>query len=328
MLEEKVLGTINKYNMIKQNDKKVLVAVSGGFDSTCLLYLLDSLKSELNIELVVAHVNHCLRENAIIDEKFVKDLCEKLNIPVFIAQIDVSKIAMDDKLSLEMAGRKARYEFFDKICEQENCTKIATAHNANDNAETVLLNIFRGTGLKGLKGIHKVREDKYIRPLIESTRNEINEYLEKNSIQIRLDESNLENEYRRNKVRNDLIPYIKENFNTNIINTINKMSDIIALEDEFINKIADSSFKQVVIKNDVQGLVINAKKFSQMDIVLQKRIILKCIGFVNGTTVHIEEVNIMDILRMINNNIGNKYIIPIKGLKVYINKSQIYFNKI
>ncbi len=328
MIEDKVLDTIKKYNMINKFDKKILVAVSGGYDSTCLLYLLNEIKSSLDIEIYVAHINHCLRQNAMLDEQYVMDTCKKLNIECFVQRVDVEKYARDSKVSLEMAGRKARYEVLDNIAKKCNCTKIATAHNANDNAETILLNIFRGTGLNGLKGIKKIRQNKYIRPIIEITRDEINQYLQKNNIEPRLDESNLENEYRRNKIRNDMIPYIKENFNSNIIGTLNKMSDIICADDEYINSNVEKIYKlDIIIEND-NNIILNGKKILQYEENIQKRLILKCIEKLNGTTIHIEEVNVIDILKIVKNNIGNKYIIPTKGLKVYYNKGKIYFTKI
>lgn len=327
MIKERILKTIKKYNMINQDDKNILIAVSGGFDSTCLLYVLNELKEELNINIFVVHVNHCIRENAILDEEYVKDICEKLKIKCFVTRVDVEKIAKSNKMSIEMAGRKARYDILNKIAKENNCTKIATAHNANDNVETILLNIFRGTGLNGLKGIKKVRDNIYIRPIIEVTRDEITEYLETNNIVARLDESNLENNYRRNKIRNELIPYIRENFNSNIIATINKMSDIITADDEYINANVEKIYKTNIISESKNNIILNGKKVLQYDVNIQKRLILKCIEKLNGTTIHIEEINILDILKIVGNNIGNKYIVPTKGIKVLYNKGLLHFIK-
>ncbi|MBE5821555.1 MAG: tRNA lysidine(34) synthetase TilS [Clostridiales bacterium] len=327
MLKEKVLNTINKYNMITKEDKNILIAVSGGFDSTCLLYLLNELKTELNINLYVAHINHGLRENAILDEEFVKKTCCKLDIPFFVDKPNINEIAKIEKMSIEMAGRKARYEFFDKIAKENNCTKIALAHNANDNVETILLNLFRGSGLNGLKGIKKVRDNKYIRPLIEITRKEIDEWLKENNITARLDESNNESEYTRNKVRNELLPYIQKNFNENVIANINRMSDNITEDDEYINNVVEDLFNQNVINCENDSIVINGKKIINYEINIQKRLILKCIEKLNGTTMQIEQVHINDILKMINKNVGNKFICPNKYLKVYLNRGKVYFTK-
>lgn len=165
-----------------------------------------------------------IREEAIEDEKFVKEYCKKRNIPFYSKRIDVVKISKTYKMGTEEAGRKVRYEFFEEILKKYNGNKIATAHTKCDNAETVLMNIIRGSGLSGLKGIEPKRQDKYIKPLIEISRDEIEEYCKKNNLNPRHDKTNDENIYTRNKVRNILIPLLKEEFNPNIIDTINRLS--------------------------------------------------------------------------------------------------------
>ena len=151
-MKNKVKSTIEKYNLINKEDK-VLVGVSGGPDSISLLNILH----ELGYNICTAHINHGLRENAENDEKYVVEFCEKRNIPCFVKRVKLNEIESD--MTTEELGRKIRYDFFKEIMEQENCTKIATAHNANDNAETVLMNMIRGTGLSGLKGIEISREN-------------------------------------------------------------------------------------------------------------------------------------------------------------------------
>ena len=214
----KVKDTINKYDLIKENDK-IVVGVSGGPDSICLLHILN----ELKFNICVAHINHGLRENAAIDEKYVMNFCDKYNIPCFVKNVKLNEIL--NGMTTEEAGRKVRYDFFYEVMQKEGCTKIATAHNSNDNAETVIMNIIRGTGMSGLKGIEAKREN-IIRPLIDCTRNEIENYCKVNKLNPRHDESNDETIYTRNKVRLDLIPYIEKNINSNIINNINRMSEI------------------------------------------------------------------------------------------------------
>ena len=171
MLEEKILKTIKKYNLI-QNDDKIVIGVSGGPDSMCLLDCLYCLKDDLKIELVVAHVNHMIRAEAEEETKYVNEYCQKHEIPCYIKYEDINKLAKEQKRSSEEVGRKVRYEFFDEIAKKTGANKIATAHNANDNAETVLMNILRGSGTSGLKGI-EIKTEKYIRPLRECERHEI-----------------------------------------------------------------------------------------------------------------------------------------------------------
>ena len=172
-----VVSTIDTHNMIKKGDK-VMAAVSGGADSVCMLHILNRLKQDLKFTLFCAHVNHGLRgETADRDERFVKDLCKELKIPFFCGRFDVNKIADEEKLTVEEAGRKVRYSFFEKLKNEHGIQKIATAHNKNDNAETVLMRIIRGTGIDGLSGISYVREDGVIRPILDLSRAQIEEYL-------------------------------------------------------------------------------------------------------------------------------------------------------
>lgn len=166
-VEEQVYKCIKKYKLIEENDKLV-IGVSGGPDSICILHVLNALKEKLKIKLYVAHVNHMIRKEADSETEYVKEFCKKLGIECFIKKIDVTKYAKDNKLGTEEAGRKIRYEFFEEILEKVSANKIVTAHNSNDKAETVLLNILRGSGISGLKGIEPIRDNKYIRPLIQT----------------------------------------------------------------------------------------------------------------------------------------------------------------
>ena len=217
---DKVKKTIEKFNLIKDEDK-VVVGVSGGPDSICLLNVLH----ELKYNICVAHINHGLRENAVIDEKFVTDFCKSINVPCFVKRVNLKENLFG--MTLEEAGRKVRYDFFHEIMEKENCTKIATAHNSNDNAETVIMNIIRGSGMSGLKGIEPIRDDVIVRPLIECTRKEIEKYCLNKNLNPRHDESNDETIYTRNKIRLELIPYIEKNINSNVVSNINRMSEIL-----------------------------------------------------------------------------------------------------
>lgn len=148
---DKVLETIRKFNLIEPMDK-IVIGVSGGPDSMCLLNILNSLKEQLNIELIVAHVNHQIREEADEETKYVQNFCEKIGVLCFVKKIDVIEKSKHEKIGTEEAGRKARYSFFEEIADKVGANKIATAHNANDNAETILMNVIRGTGISRIKG--------------------------------------------------------------------------------------------------------------------------------------------------------------------------------
>lgn len=322
-MEEQFLETIEKFNLINSGDS-IVVGVSGGPDSICLLTLLNKYKNDLNIKLYVAHINHMIRTVADDETEYVKKYCNKLGIQCFVKKIDVIQKSKVDKIGTEEAGRLARYDFFDEVLKLTKSNKIATAHNSNDNAETVLMNIIRGSGTSGLKGIMPIRDNKYIRPIIECERKDIEKYCEFNNLQPKFDESNKENIYTRNKIRNLLIPYLKEQYNPNIIQTINRLSELVKKENDYLDKQAQYYFDRILIDYNNQ-IVLELKQFNELDEVIKSRIILLAIEKTIGTTQGIEKVNIKDIIKLCNNNIGNKYLLPTKKIKVFVKKGKIIF---
>ena len=326
MLEEKVRKTIREYNLIEKNDS-IVVGVSGGPDSMTLLSILLKLKEEFNLKIYVAHVNHMLRENAIKDEEYVKEFCEKNNIEIFIKKANISEIAQKEKIGLEEAGRNVRYNFFEEVLKNTESNKIAIAHNLNDKVETIIMNTLRGSGVSGLKGIEAKRK-KYIRPLIEIEKYEIEKYCIENKINPRHDESNDDNTYTRNKIRNIVIPYIKNEFNPNIIKTLNRLSEIIKEEDEYVQSETEKIFKEILLTDEKNKIEFDPRKFNEQEKVIQKNLILLAIKKVKGSTQGIEKVNIDDIIKLCNNNIGNKLIRPTKQLEIGIKNKRIYIKNI
>lgn len=326
MLEEKVRKTIREFNLIEKNDS-IVVGVSGGPDSMTLLSILLKLKEEFHLKIYVAHVNHMLRENAIKDEEYVKEFCQKNNIEIFIKKANISEIAQKEKIGLEEAGRNIRYNFFEEVLKNTKSNKIAIAHNLNDKAETIIMNTLRGSGVSGLKGIEAKRK-KYIRPLIEIERYEIEKYCIENKINPRHDESNDDNTYTRNKIRNIVIPYIKNEFNPNIIKTLNRLSEIIKEEDEYVQSETEKIFKEILLTDEKNKIEFDPRKFNEQEKVIQKNLILLAIKKVKGSTQGIEKVNIDDIIKLCNNNIGNKLIRPTKQLEIGIKNKRIYIKNI
>ena len=324
MLKEQVLNTIKKYDLINENDK-IICGVSGGPDSICMLDILKDLKEELKFELIVCHINHLIREEAISDEEYVVNYCKENNIKCYVKRIDVKKYADNNKQGTEEAGRTVRYEFFDEILQKEKANKIAIAHNKNDKIETIMMNMLRGSGISGLKGIEPKRENKYIRPLIETERSSIEEYCEEKKLRPRIDKTNFINDCTRNKIRNIVIPYIKEEFNPNIINTMDRLSFIIEEENKYLEKITINVFEKLKIKEEKGYLVLNLKEFNKQDTVIKKRLILYAINKTIGNVQNIEKVNINDIIKLCEKNIGNKYLMPNKNIKILVNKNQIFF---
>ena len=350
-MKQKILKTIKKYNLIENGDRLV-IGVSGGPDSICLLHVLNELKNELNFKICVAHINHMIREEADSETEYVKEFCKKLEIECFIKRIDVMKIANNLKRGTEETGRQIRYKFFDEVLEKTRSNKIATAHNNNDKVETILMNILRGSGLSGLKGIEAIRDKKFIRPLIEISREEIEEYCEVNNLKPKIDKSNNENIYTRNKVRNVVIPYIKDEFNPNILKTINRLSEVATEENDYLNKVTAETFNKICvgaglvpaqkenkfIVNPVgggvlddphfEGITLDLKLFNNLELVIKRRLILYTVNKLLGTIEGIEKINIDDIIKLCSNNIGNKYLKPIKNLKVLVKKGKIFFEAV
>ena len=322
-MKQQILNTIKKYNLIENGDS-IVIGVSGGPDSICLLHILNELKRDLNFKIVVAHINHMIRKEADEETEYVKEFCKKLNIECFVKKIDVVKIAEKEKLGTEETGRKIRYEFFEEVLNKTNSNKIATAHNNNDKVETIIMNLLRGSGVSGLKGIEPIRDKKYIRPLIEIERKDIEEYCKKNNLDPRYDKSNNENIYTRNKIRNIIIPYIENEFNPNILKTINRLSEVATEESKYLDEVTKEAFIQIK-KEDKNEIVLDLKKFNNLDLVIKRRIILYTISKTIGSIDGIEKINIDDIIKLCNNNIGNKFLMPNKKIKILVKNKKIFF---
>ena len=336
---EKVLNTIKKYNLIENGDKVVL-AVSGGPDSIAMLDILNKIRLEnvIKFDIVVAHINHGLRENAKFDEEYVQEFCKRINVQFFVLHANIKEIAEREKRGLEETGRNVRYDFFNKVKSEVGANKIAIAHNANDNVETIIMNIIRGSGLSGLKGIEVVSNN-YIRPLIEIERVIIEDYCKNENLNSRHDESNDENIYTRNKIRNIAIPYIKEELSPNIVETITRLSGIAKDDLNYLDLQTENAYKEMCLeeknlKNDVYNedsesiIILDLKRFNKENVAIQKRVILYSINKIFGTTKGIEKIHIEDIIKLCNNNIGNKYLTPNKKTKIVIKNKNIIISDV
>ena len=211
-LFREILNINKKYNLIENNDI-IVVGFSGGPDSVFLVEMLKKLQDFIKFKIYLVHINHLLRgEDADSDENFSFEYAKKNNLEIFIKRIPVKEIAKEIGKTLEEVGREERYKFFSEIYEKVGATKIATAHNKDDQIETFLFRLIRGTSLQGLEGI-KIKNNNVIRPISEIYKKDILEYLNKNEIQYKIDKTNFENEFTRNSIRLDLIPFIEERYN-------------------------------------------------------------------------------------------------------------------
>jgi len=280
MILETVKKTIREYKLLERNDK-ILVAYSGGVDSTVLFHLLLELREEWSFELFLAHFNHMLRLKAEEDEKFVRRMSREYSLPLFVRREDIRAYARSRALNIEEAGRKLRYDFLKKKAREIGGAKVATGHTMTDQAETFLMRLLRGSGPRGLSGIFPVVEGIIVRPLIQVKREDIEAYLKKKGLEFCIDESNTDRRYLRNRIRLDLLPYIKENFEPKIMTRLSRIASIIREEDSFLERIAKEKAQRSILKRDNQ-IYLDHKSLSSLSRALRRRIVRDFISMLRG----------------------------------------------
>lgn len=275
----KFLKTVRTYNLFQENDH-VLVAFSGGPDSSALLHLLLEFSKEFPLKIELAHFNHKLRgRESDEDEEFVRKEAERLGIPIHIGSDDVKAYAKKRKINLEEAGSILRYKFLKEKAKEIGANKIALGHTMNDQAETFLMRVLRGSGLKGLSSIFPVKDETFVRPLIEIKREEVEDYLKYYGIPSRLDSSNLSMKLLRNRIRFELIPYLEEKFGKRLVEHLSKSAQLIREEDEINKIIEDEKYKELISQD---GLRLNLKELKNLPVPLQRRIVRRFIEEIKG----------------------------------------------
>ena len=274
---EKIKNTVEKFELINSGDN-VVVGFSGGPDSTCLLHSLWTLKDHFGIDKIAAvHINHMYRgEDAFSDEKFCEDFCKEKGILFFAYRFDVEKLAVEWKTSSEDAGRTVRYDSFRAVADKLGGAKIAVAHNRQDQAETLLMRLARGTGTEGLCGIDYIRDGQIIRPILTCDREEIEEYCRQEDLRPKIDHTNLEPIYTRNVVRLKLIPYIDEVMGCSIVDSLAALSDIAKEDKDFIGGFVDEVMNEFVIEGD-RGY-LNRDILKRLHPAVRKRVVVKAFG--------------------------------------------------
>ena len=308
---------IRKYNMIRENDV-VAAGVSGGADSVCLLFVLCALREKLGFRIHVCHVNHCLRgEEAAADEEFVAGLCRDLDVPCRIFRENVELIARNRKQSLEEAGRDVRRAAFQEMCRTEGATKIATAHHRDDNAETVLLNIARGTGIKGLCGIRPVY-GKWIRPLLCLSRSEIEEALKKENISWRTDATNEEDEYTRNRIRHNVLPVLCSQVNSGAAAHLDSLSRQAQEVWDYMDARTDEAWQRCVTDR-ADGLLIAGSCFEKEAPAVRQFLIRRALSRTAGAERDIRSVHISAVEELFEKQPGRRLDLPfeVKAVRVY-----------
>jgi len=275
-LHNKVKQAIDRCRMLDIGDG-VVVAVSGGPDSVALLGVLKHLSAEYSLKLVVAHLNHGLRPgHADEEEALVHRLSERMGLICESRKRDIASLYRLRKKSVEETAREERYRFFEEIRHQYQLRKIALGHHAGDQAETVLMNLLRGSGREGLKGMRPVREDIYIRPLLGITRAEIDEYLTRHDLPYLIDFSNADEHYYRNRIRHQLIPELKARYNPRLEENLCRTAEILSLEDDYLQRtVEDLAADRRMVENDAAQREIRIKipLFLGLHEALQSRLI-------------------------------------------------------
>ena len=303
-----------------ENGETVLVAVSGGADSLALLYGLHALRPQLKCQFHVAHLNHCLRPDADGDADFVQRHAFLLELPCTVRRAEVDCLAKQWKLSVETAGRKARYQFYGDVCREIGATKVALGHHQDDTAETVLMNLIRGSGAVGLKGIAPVRDIKIIRPLIGFTREQIEAFLTSIGVNPQHDSTNTDKRYLRNRIRHELIPILESDYNPNIRTGLNRTADVLGAESEYLDTIAQAAFEACRIPNtnetvEQNSVILDRAKFREYHIALQRRMLRQSISEILGDTSDLYFVHCEAMLNLIEGNTPNAVLALPNGLR-------------
>lgn len=316
--------TVSSYNMLS-GKKLVVVGVSGGADSMCLLHFLVSNSDFYGIKVIAAHINHCLRgEESDKDCAFVIEQCKKLGVQCFVKKADVAQISNREKIGTEECGRKIRYDFFNEIIDKFSdkyedkfiykSSVIATAHTASDNAETVLLNITRGCGIDGLCGIPAVRGN-IVRPLINVTRKQVEKYCLINGVPYVTDSTNLTDDYSRNKVRLNVLPELSK-INPDVVGAVNRLSSIISRDVSYIKNSVEYEYNRCA-----DGKMLDLEKMSAVDKDILPEIIKYAVSKNLGITAEKKHIDLIE--KIIEQ--GNGAVCPRKNIEIRITDGYLVF---
>lgn len=330
MIENKVMDTVRRESLIKKGDR-IIVALSGGPDSVCLIHILSKISKEYGFTLYAAHFNHQIRGIAAHrDALYAMEFCDSLGIRCFLKSMDVPSYAKEKKLTMEEAARILRYEMLFQLKKETGADKIAVAHNLDDQAETVMMRIMRGTGLNGIKGMDYKRPDGIIRPLMDVLKHDIEKYCKDNKLEPRIDHTNLEDEYTRNKIRIHLLPYIEREYASNIKEILSRMANGLREDSCFIEKTADERYKNLSSVIDKDTVRIDLDLIEYEDISIAKRILRNAYKDLEGSYKGLETVHLDDILDLIQNpkkeariNIPKGIIADKRGSYLYITRKEV-----
>ena len=296
----------------------VVVGVSGGADSVCLLHILQRFSEEIPFRLLAVHVDHGVRAESAKDAAYVERLCRELAIPFYLQQVDMNGYAAGQGLSAEEAGRQLRYAAFEEVLRQQQQSaeicKIAVAHNANDRAETMLFHLFRGSGIKGLSSIQPVRES-VIRPLLCLERAEIEQYLFGHNLTYCQDSTNEEDKYTRNKIRHHILPYAEKEICSGAVAHMGELADILSETERYLREQTERLYEACVEEKD-RCLCIRCSRLSAEDPAMYKRVLLSCMEYLTPHRKDITGQHISDLANLMMKQGSRELSLPY-GIKAY-----------
>ena len=313
-----------KQNELFEKNEKLVVGVSGGADSVCLLSLLCKLREEMPLDMTVVHINHGIRTEAKEDADFVSALCEKYEVPFVLREYSVNELAKQWNMSTEEAGRKVRYDAFNEVLSEGG--KIVVAHNQNDVAETVLFNLFRGSAGMGLTGI-RAKNGNIVRPLLCFSREEIENYLEQNHLDYCIDKTNLTDDYTRNKIRNHILPYVDENIVNGSVAHIYNTANLLNEQEDFLLKEAKKLLLKVARKDADKCIYrLNRIEFCKLHIFMQKKVVYIILEQLSQSKKDITAKHVESVLELFH-KAGMKFVILPYNLQAKSEYDEIVIEK-
>ncbi|MGL4790188.1 MAG: tRNA lysidine(34) synthetase TilS [Anaerotignaceae bacterium] len=314
-MEKIALNTVEKYNMLDYGDK-IIVGLSGGADSVALVLTLLSFREKYNLEIFIVHINHGIRgEEGSRDEEFSRNFAKVHGLWFKVFYFDVPKIALDRGISHEEAGREVRYLSFNECLKEVGGNKIAVAHNQNDQAETIIMRLCRGTGLTGIRGISPKRGN-IIRPLIDCSRIDIEKYLFEKNQKYCVDSTNLESMYTRNKIRLEVLPILEKGVNKNAVKNMAKTAQLIDCEEDLLETLTIQTYKTALVSETTDTITLKIQALKDTHLSLKRRVIRLCINKLISQIKDISYTHIDLALKLIDTETGKMLDLP-KKLQIY-----------
>lgn len=324
-LVKRVAEQIKKYAMVTGGET-VVAGVSGGPDSVALLHILYRLREQFDFRLVVAHLNHGFRgAEADADARFVEELADSLGLESYIKARNVPEYSIREGISAQVAAREIRYSFLSEAALKSGASRVALGHHADDQAETILLHLLRGTGPGGLGGMQPVRDGFYIRPLLSVNRSEIETYCRHHNLLTRLDSSNLQAKYLRNRIRLELIPLLEKNYNPNLADALNRLGEICREEDEYLEQESEKVYYRVRLSTGGSGVTLDREQLLNLPGALLRRVIRRAWYEICGSKDDLGFGHIEQTMEIIRGGGGYRQIDLPKGITCKKNYALVEF---